>query len=131
MALLWAIAALVPAQWPVATTDAVLAPMGAPVESMRADLALRLAVDSGAILLVTYEEVTWPDACAGATGAGRVCAQALQAGFIARFEVGGRVYRYHGSGTTFTAVSFGGPLAVGQPVAGVAIEAIGVSSLHP
>ena len=102
------------------------------VAAMQDDLATRLHVSVGAIEVVSYREVTWPDACLGVTRHGTVCGQILVPGFLATLTADGRLYRYHGSGNSFVAASFARDATVGRPVGeSVAIEGLAITGIEP
>ncbi|MDO8108390.1 hypothetical protein Q6348_14420 [Isoptericola sp. b441] len=66
-----------------------------PVAAVVADLASRLRVDSSAVTVRSYEDVTWRDGSLGCPVPGMMYTQALVAGSRIVLEVAGRTYEYH------------------------------------
>jgi hypothetical protein len=84
-----------PETTPVLQTE----PPGDPVELAVSDLAQRLGVDRSAIVVLSVEDVTWPDSSLGCPEPGRAYIQVLTPGKRIRLGVDGKVYEYH-SGRT-------------------------------
>lgn len=89
-------------------------------QRMRDDLAARLGVPVGQVSVASYREVTWPDGCIGVHKPGSVCTAVMTPGFAASLTApdasGNRlVYRYHGAGDAFTAVTFLQGVTVDMP----------------
>ena len=63
--------------------------------SARADLAQRLQIDPDTIVLVSVEQVDWPDACMGIQTPGVMCAQVITPGYQVILEADGKQYEYH------------------------------------
>ncbi len=130
--LAWILSSMLGPMGGVARAPVTMGEEPAVVAAMKADLSARLQINAAEIVVVSYEEVTWPDACLGVTPHGRVCGQVLVPGFMARFETKGRVYRYHGSGDSFIAASFARDATIGSPVAdSVAIEGLAITGIEP
>ncbi len=71
-------------------------------EVLRAHLAVRLSIDPSVVTVVSIEPARWPDACLGISRPGRVCAQAITAGWLAILRTpDGTEYRYHGAAARF------------------------------
>ena len=73
------------------------------VVSAREDLAERLGIQLGEIVLLSMEEVTWRDGSLGCPKPGMQYTQALVDGTLIVLSVAGRQYRYHSGrgGTPF------------------------------
>ncbi len=68
-------------------------------EAVRAaviDLAERLGVDRSAVMVLSVENVTWPNSSLGCPEPGMAYMQVLTPGQRISLEVDGRVYEYHG-----------------------------------
>lgn len=94
-----------PVEQPVGGIDDLTNWTGASTEDMRAfedhlrhDLADRLRMDPAAVSVLSMRLGTWPNGCLGVQQPGKVCSQALVAGWQARLVAGGREFRYHGGG---------------------------------
>ena len=61
----------------------------------RAALVQKLGVDPDTIVLVSAEQVDWPDACLGIQKPGIACAQIISPGYKVILEAEGRQYEYH------------------------------------
>ncbi len=68
------------------------------VTQAKDDLAQRLAIDPGQIVLVEAASVTWPDGSLGCPQPGMAYTQVQVDGLLIRFSAGGRIYEYHGGG---------------------------------
>lgn len=68
------------------------------IELARADLAQRQGVDVGQIFVQSVEQTAFRDASLGVPDPGQTYAQVVTPGYVIRVIVGGKVYRYHGSG---------------------------------
>jgi hypothetical protein len=76
-------------------------------QALRQDLAQRLGVAVGRVSVSSFRPVTWRDGCLGVHRLGEACTQALVEGFLAQLAgPDGRLYRYHGSGSSFVAATF-------------------------
>ena len=73
------------------------------IVSAKADLAERLGIQLGEIVLLSMEEVTWRDGSLGCPKPGMQYTQALVDGTLIVLSVDGRQYRYHSGrgGTPF------------------------------
>ncbi len=69
------------------------------VNTARADLAKRLAVDPSQVVVMGVSSVTWPDASLGCPQPGMAYAQVMVDGYIVRLQANGQVYEYHGGGS--------------------------------
>ena len=69
--------------------------VGTPVAAARADLAQQLNVDPDTIVVVSNEQVDWPDACMGIQTPDVMCAQVITPGYKIILEVDGKQYEYH------------------------------------
>ena len=67
----------------------------AEVEAAVADLAAHLGVEADAVVVVSHEDVTWPDGSLGCPRPGMSYTQALVPGTRLVLEVDGREYAYH------------------------------------
>ncbi len=71
---------------------------GLPVEpaaaAARADLAAKLGVSEGSIVIMLVEEKTWSDGCLGIGGPAESCLAALVDGFRVELEAQGETYVY-------------------------------------
>lgn len=69
---------------------------------LTADLAGRTGLPAGSLVLVAFEERTWPNGCLGLARGGEMCSQALVPGWLATLAApDGRLFRYRGSGGRF------------------------------
>jgi len=59
------------------------------------DLAARLGISPGNIIVAESGEATWPDASLGMPEPGQMYAQMLTEGFRIVLEAGGKRYEYH------------------------------------
>ncbi|HKS91639.1 MAG TPA: hypothetical protein VJQ83_06900 [Tepidiformaceae bacterium] len=66
----------------------------------RLDAARVAGVDPRSVTLLAIQPTTW-DGCLGVKRPGQACAMLAVPGFIARFEAGGRTYRYHLAGDRY------------------------------
>jgi hypothetical protein len=88
----------------VPATDAptTLPSSGSPAVTMAeqavADLAARLAIDPSEIVVVSWEEMTWPDGSIGCPQPGMRYTQAIVNGSKVVLEVDGVEYSYHQGG---------------------------------
>jgi hypothetical protein len=55
-------------------------------------LAQELGLDPGAIQVMDYEEVDWPDTCLGLPEPGEACGEAITAGWRVTLQAGGETY---------------------------------------
>ncbi len=81
-------------------TDESALPGGAEtiVDLAKADLAQRLAVETSAITLVSYEEVVWSDSSLGCPQPGMAYLQVPKDGSLVVLEFESRTYDYHTGG---------------------------------
>ena len=63
-----------------------------------ADLAARLDLKEDAIILVSFEDVEWPNACLGVEQPDVACAEVITQGFRIFLEANGQTYEYHTDG---------------------------------
>jgi hypothetical protein len=68
------------------------------IDQAAADLAERASVEKALIQLLSFEEVTWPDASLGCPQPGMRYRQVPTDGYRILFRVQGRDYAYHGDG---------------------------------
>lgn len=68
------------------------------VQQAVTDLAQRESVAAAAISLLSYEEVTWPDASLGCPRPGMRYKQVPQDGVRILLQLAGKTYAYHGGG---------------------------------
>ncbi len=68
------------------------------IERARQDLAQRLSIDPSEILLVSMEQVVWPDKGLGCPQPGMVYQQVPQDGYRIILQAGKVEYAYHGGG---------------------------------
>lgn len=61
----------------------------------RGDLMLKLSVDPDTIVLVSTDQIDWPDACLGIQLPGKMCAQVLTSGYKIVLGANGQEYEYH------------------------------------
>ncbi len=61
----------------------------------RAMLVAKLAVDPDAIVLVSAEQIDWPDACLGVQTPGKMCAQVITPGYKVVLSAQGNQYEFH------------------------------------
>jgi hypothetical protein len=80
------------------TVDPGLLPF---VDKAKADLAGRLGVDAGTIVLVSAELVVWPDLSLGCPKPGMVYQPAPTDGSVIVLSSGGTEYRYHTGGSEY------------------------------
>ncbi|MBI4344218.1 MAG: hypothetical protein HY555_01385 [Euryarchaeota archaeon] len=66
-----------------------------PVRAAQEDLASRLGLDPGKIVVVRAEAREWPDTSLGCPLGGMFYAQVITPGYRAVLEAGGRLYEYH------------------------------------
>ncbi|CAG0936636.1 hypothetical protein TFLX_05518 [Thermoflexales bacterium] len=67
----------------------------AAVANSRQDLAQRLSVDVGAVIMVSVEAVEWPDGCLGIQTPGIMCTTVITPGYRVILEISGKQYEYH------------------------------------
>ena len=60
----------------------------------RLDLATKLSVDEGSIVIIKITEETWSDGCLGLGGPAEACLQALVPGFRVEMLANGKTYFY-------------------------------------
>ena len=65
----------------------------------RTDLAAKLKVNEGQIVIMKVEEKTWTDGCLGLGGPAESCLMALTQGFRVEMEVNGITYVYRTDST--------------------------------
>ena len=84
----------------VIMTDESALPGGAEtlLDLVKADLAQRLAIEISAIMLVSYEEVVWPDSSLGCPQPGMAYLQVPKDGSRIVLEFEGTTYDYHTGG---------------------------------
>ena len=84
----------------VIVTDESALPGGAEtlLDLVKADLAQRLAIEISAIMLVSYEEVVWPDSSLGCPQPGMAYLQVPKDGSRIVLEFEGTTYDYHTGG---------------------------------
>jgi hypothetical protein len=75
-------------------------------EILRRDLAARLGIPLGDVIIQGRCDVTWPDGSIGVAEAGAVYTQALVPGWLAILEAKGKAYRYHGTSGGYIAAGF-------------------------
>ncbi len=93
------------------------------IESARADLAARLAVETDALQLIEAQQVHWPDSSKGCPLPDRGYTQVITPGVLIRFAHGKVIYEYHAgrSGKPFLCeppATIQPPAAVNPPARG-------------
>jgi hypothetical protein len=68
------------------------------VNQAKADLTKQVGIDAAEIVVVSSEEVTWPDGSLGCPKPGMRYTQALVPGHRTILEAGGKRYHYHSGG---------------------------------
>jgi hypothetical protein len=61
----------------------------------RAMLVAKLAVDPDTIVLVSADQIDWPDACLGVQTPGKMCAQVITPGYKVVLSANGNQYEFH------------------------------------
>ena len=60
----------------------------------RKDLAIKLGVEEGSVVIMLVESKTWSDGCLGLGGPAESCLMALVDGFLVEMEAKGKTYVY-------------------------------------
>jgi hypothetical protein len=63
-----------------------------------ADLAVRLDLTQGSVIVVSVERVDWPDACLGVSHPDVACAEIITPGYRIILEANGQRFEYHTDG---------------------------------
>lgn len=86
------------------------------IEKARTDLAQRLSIPAGDIVVLQAENVTWPDGSLGCPQEGMEYAQVLTPGYLIRLSFGNQEFEYHASrGTTVIYCENPSPPVSGTP----------------
>lgn len=65
------------------------------VASAIRSLSTDLGVEPGAVQVVDFQPIDWPDSCLGFTGTGEACAEVITPGWIVNLAIGGIEYEIH------------------------------------